>query len=314
MIVRNKYIIGLLTAVSFIVSSCENEAYELGELRTPSNLQISYVIAGADDTSPGGDGSGMVDFTGSADNAITTIFDFGDGKDIEVAPGGKISHQFTLTGLNSYNVTMHAVGTGGLTSSKTIAVEVISSFTDAEVELFLTGGDSKTWYWAADQPGHLGIGPDFVTAGDDQLIHTWPNWWSAPPFDKQATCLYDGEFVFALDGTKVTFEHKNVTEQAFFQGDNLDIVGGSEEGCYPYDFTGVKNVSFGPSSSIATIDGQYRGTSFFLSDGGFMGFYVGSSSYEIIDITENILEVRVESVGNPDHAWYHTFTNVKPTQ
>ena len=90
--------------------------------------------------------------------------------------------------------------------------------------------------------------------------------------------------------------------------------GFGDEGSYPFDIEGVKNVSFSPSSSIATIDGAYRGTTINYSDGGFMGFYAGTSEYEIIEITENVFKVRLQQANNPEYAWYHIFTNVKPEQ
>ncbi|MFC2080567.1 hypothetical protein ACFLRQ_03735, partial [Bacteroidota bacterium] len=267
-----------------------------------------------DDDNLYGDGSGMVNFTGTADNAFTTNYDFGDGSSIEVAPDGNISHVFSITGVKMYNVTLRAVGTGGLSSSKTIAIEVFSSFSDSVAIRYLTGGDSKSWYWAADQSGHISLGPNFLTADDEQNTHTWAYYWVGAPFEKSATTMYESEFIFAMDGENVTFEHKNASGKAFFQGDNLDIVGGAAEGDYEYDFSGVKNVSFGPASTIATIDGDYRGTMMNIGDGGFMGFYVGSSSYEIISINESQLKLRVESAGQPEHAWYHTFTDTKPVQ
>jgi beta-glucanase (GH16 family) len=41
-----------------------------------------------------------------------------------------------------------------------------------------------------------------------------------------------------------------------------------------------------------------------------MGWYVGKSEYEIIQVTDNILKVRIEE--DETFAWYHTFTSVKP--
>ena len=69
-----------------------------------------------------------------------------------------------------------------------------------------------------------------------------------------------------------------------------------------------------PSESIATIDGDYRGTTMTYSDGGFMGFYAGSSEYEIIEVSESLLRVRMVQANEPLFAWYHIFTNVKPEQ
>ena len=72
----------------------------------------------------------------------------------------------------------------------------------------------------------------------------------------------------------------------------------------------MKNVSFAPASSIATEAGGYRGTSMSFSDGGFMCWWVGKSEFEIIEVTDNILRVRIEEDGT--FAWYQTLTSIKP--
>jgi hypothetical protein len=41
-----------------------------------------------------------------------------------------------------------------------------------------------------------------------------------------------------------------------------------------------------------------------FSDGGFMGYYVGQSSYEILSITENRMAVRFVQANNTGLAWY----------
>jgi hypothetical protein len=46
-----------------------------------------------------------------------------------------------------------------------------------------------------------------------------------------------------------------------------------------------------------------------IADGGFMGYFVGASSYEILSITDNRMKVRVIQNGNPFLAWYHIFDN-----
>ena len=308
--IKNQTIATILMLLFILISSCQKDDYELGTLIVPTNVELNYEIAGADAENPYGDGSGVVNFTATAENEITYNYIFGDGKDNKIAPSGKTTHVFSKNGVNKYNVTVIAVGTGGMSSSKTIQIEVFSSFTDDEALNFLTGGDSKSWYWAADQPGHLGLGPnDQVYANNE---HTYAAWYNAAPFEKSASSLYESEFIFSLEGDNLTFEQINPTGEAFIQGVYAGELGLGEEGSYPFDIAGVKNVSFGPSSSIATEDGGYRGTTMSISDGGFMGFYAGSGTYEIIQITENILKVRVVQANEPLFAWYHIFTNVKP--
>lgn len=305
------YILVTLIGLVLFTSGCQKE-YELGELKTPTNVNITYEIVGADDENPNGDGSGLVNFTATANDAITFNFDFGDGKDSQISAEGKVTHQFSINGTIVYNVTVYAVGTGGITSSKSDQVEVFSSFSDDEAVQYLTGGSTKSWYWAADQMGHLGLGPnDQAYENGDE---SFPAWYQAAAWEKIESTLYDCEFVFTLDGNNVTFEQLNPSGEAFIQGVYSEELGLGAEGSYPWDIAGVKNVSLSPSSSIATEVGQYRGTTINYSDGGFMGFYAGSSQYEIMEITENILTVRMVQANEPLFAWYHIFTNVKPEQ
>jgi hypothetical protein len=307
----SQYILAALTGLLFITSGCQKD-YEMGDLITPTNVNLSFEIVGADAENPNGDGSGLVNFTATADNAITFNFDFGDGKDSQIAADGKITHQFSINGVNTYNVTVYAVGTGGITSSKSDQVEVFSSFSDDEAVQFLTGGSAKSWYWAADQMGHLGLGPNDQNYenGDE----SFPAWYQAAPWEKIESTLYLCEFVFTLTDGDLTFEQLNPSGEAFIQGIYSEELGLGPEGSYPWDIEGIKNVSLSPSSSIATEVGQYRGTTINFSDGGFMGFYAGSSEYEIIEVTENILRVRMVQANEPLFAWYHIFTNVRPEQ
>lgn len=302
----------LLLLLLLTAASCQKDDYQLGELMTPSNVTLNYDIVGMDNDNPNGDGSGSVTFTASADNAFTYFYNYNDGKDIEVAPNGSATHIFAVPGINTFDVMVTAVGSGGLTASTTVPVTVFSGFEDEEARQFLTGGSSKTWYWAADQNGHLGLGPNDKTyPGGD---HTYAQWYSAVPFEKSATSMYLSEFVFTINGDGLTFEQINPTDEAFIQGLYAAELGLGEEGSHPFDITGVKNVYFGEANTLATVDGGYRGTSMILSDGGFMGFYAGTSEYEIIQVTENILKVRLVQTNNTEFAWYHIFTNVKPAE
>ncbi len=309
----SQYVLAVFTGLLLIVSSCVKDEYDLGALVAPTNVNLSYEIVGVDEENPNGDGSGMVNFSVTADNAITYTFDFGDGSSPEVAASGRITKQFSINGLNTYNVTVSAVGTGGITSTKTDQVEVYSSFSDPDALQFLTGGSSKSWFWAADQPGHAGMGTQAEDYGN--LEYTWASWWQIGPFDSDKACMYDAEFVFTqTDAGGMTFEQ--ITGPAFVPGTYAGDIGVEGDVCHGDDVAtnlyGVKNVMFSPSTSRAAIDGQYRGTTMNFSDGGFMCWWVGTSEYDIIEVTENILRVRIKE--DDTNAWYHTFTNVKPEE
>lgn len=308
----SQYILVILFGVLLSTTGCQDDEIELGGLVAPTNLNVTYEIVGVDDQNPYGDGSGQVNFIATADNAITFTFDFGDGKDIEPVASGVVTHPFSINGTNIYNVTVNAVGTGGIVTSAVKQVEVFSDFQDEDALEYLTGGDSKTWYWASDLPAHAGMGPESDDYG--ALDFTWPNWWQIGAWDTEKECMYSAEFVFTKTATGLTFEQ--TTGSAFIPGAYADVIGVEGDMCYGEDVApdlyGVKVVTFSPSTSLASIAGGYRGTTMSFSDGGFMCWWVGASEYDIIEVSDNILHVRIKQ--DDDNAWYHIFTSEKPIQ
>jgi len=185
-----KYIITFLS-LALVLGSCEKETYEFGELVAPSNLVVTADIVGADATHPNGDGSGTVHFNVSADNAITYRFIY-DGAESTNALGTK-TYTFSTTGTKKYAVTVVAYGTGGVSSSKTVEVEVLVVYAPpADLLTMLTADSSRTWRLKAEASGHFGVGPaDAAT----------PEWWGAGPFDKDGFGAYDDRFIFNVNGS-----------------------------------------------------------------------------------------------------------------
>lgn len=308
----NLYLILTLVTVMLVFTACEKDEPELGDLIAPTGLTVSYEIQGVDAENPDGDGSGFVTFTANANNAITYTYDFGDGTDVKVAPDGNITYRFSTNGIVTYNVTVNAVGTGGIQTNKMEPVKVFSSFEDEEALEFLTGGSSKSWFWAADQLGHAGLGP--VTEDYGGAEFTWPNWWQIGAWDTEKACMYDAEFVFTKTTNGLTFEQ--ISGPAFVPGAYAGVIGVEGDVCHSTDVVpdlyGVKTVTFSPSSTLAAEVGDYRGTAFTISDNGTMSWWVGTSTYDIISISESELKVRIEQ--DDTFAWYHTFVSEKPVQ
>lgn len=316
-----KYYIGFVLSMALLFTSCQDDDSTIGDIVVPTGVTISAEIVGQDADNPFGDGSGIVNFTSTADNEITYQFNFGDGK-TGVAPSGETVHRFTQTGINTYTVVASAVGAGGVMSSTSMDVEVYSSFSDEEAENLLSGelvGDSKTWYWAANLPLHVGLGPVEDDYGNGEFAYE--AWWNGiGAWDEEKYCMYSNEFVFTRGETGLTFEQ--TVGPAFVPGTYSDVLGVAGDTCHDESVVpsmfGVKNVSFLPSTSKAALEGSYneeayRQSSFEISDGGFMGWYVGSSTYDIISVTEDELRVRIIQEGN-GFAWYQLFTSNKPVE
>jgi hypothetical protein len=178
-----------------LVGSCQEDDKTFGDIVTPTNLTITYDIVGKDTDNPNGDGTGKVNLKAVADNASTYKYYFSDETNAS-SPTGEYTKQFTKNGVNTYTVTVVAYGTGGNSTTASIDVTVLSNFSDPEAVQFLTGGASKTWYWAASKPGHLGVGPN--DASDAGYI---PQYYAAGPFEKAgAACFYQEKLVFTKDG------------------------------------------------------------------------------------------------------------------
>jgi beta-glucanase (GH16 family) len=311
-----KIVLNIITIFSLLLMvNCQEDNYSFGALDAPSNFKITVEIVGVTDQTPFGDGSGKVKFTTTADNAISYKYSYGDGV-TETSPGGVAEHAFTTVGVNTYTVTIIASGKGGLSSNTTVDVKVLSNFSDEKSTNLLTGGTAtgKKWYLAAGEKGHLGVGQN----DGDATKNYFANYYQAGPFEKSATCFYDGDYTFALVGGKIEFKQDN-KGNTFFQNSYKSVGGGTNGGddqCLPYSTAGTKIVALSPSTSVVSKNPeaakQSTGTVMNFSDGGFMGYYAGATQYEILSLTENRMVVRFVQANNTALAWYQIFTTSPP--
>ncbi len=302
----------------FLFVNCQEDNATFGSVVTPTNLQITYDIVGKTAAEPNGDGSGLVNFTATAANAISYKFEFGDTTTASV-PGGICQKRYNLNGVHTYSVTVIATGKGGVSTTKTIEIDVLSNFTDDEAVQFLTGGGSRNWYVSASELGHLGVGPNSDNAEQNYFGY----YYLAQPWEKagsaDSNCLYNAVMTFSKVGNALKYTQNN-GGSTFFNKDYQSLVGGSAgyDFCYSYDASGEKNVSLAPSESVIMQNPDHatetRGTVMNFSDNGFLAYYVGSNSYEILSITDNRMKVRVLQGNNTALAWYLTLTTIPPVQ
>ena len=306
-----------LASILLVVVSCQEDSETFGAINTPVNLVVNSVIEGATIADPYGDGSGQVNFVATAANAISYKYIFSDGTSLN-SPSGVLEYRFKTNGIIEYTVTVLASGKGGVITSTSFNLTVFTDFSDEQAITFLTGGSSKKWYWSAGEQGHLGVGQN----NNDNTGNYYANYYQAAPFEKAAStdsdCLYENELTFSLDNGELKYELDN-GGRTFFNNAYKDVGGGTTGGddlCLAFPTAGLKTVSLSPSESFvaSTIPAETRGTMLNFSDNGFMGYYIGQSSYEILSITENRLYVRAVMGNNPALAWYHIFTTTPPTQ
>ncbi|MFP5438188.1 MAG: family 16 glycosylhydrolase [Bacteroidia bacterium] len=304
-------IFGTLVLLLAFVAACQDDDSKFGSLDAPANLQISYEIVGKTAENPNGDGSGNVVLHASADGAITYKFVYSSGSP-DVNGTGTLTKRFTQSGIHSYEVTVIATGKGGVATTGSIIIEdLLSTFDDPETVTKLTGDSAKTWYWSATEVGHLGVGPNTATGNN-----YWAEWYQAQPFEKAASaasaCLYNNKLTFTKEGNFIRYKLDN-GGTTFFNAGYVGVAGGTqtEDTCLAYDTSAQKTVSLEPANSFVAAE-HTTGTQMTISDNGFMGYYIGTSTYEILEISDNRMVVRAVQGNNTGLAWYHIFTTQDP--
>lgn len=270
------YSIICILSLQMILSSCKEDEYTLGDPPVAEDADFSYTISTESDN--------IINLTSSS-GAFLKKWDFGNG---ETAEGNNVQVTYPFQGTYEITLTVYTSG-GSATSKKTIEIEETDLSLLRPVYSLLTGGNSKTWVIAKDVTGHMGIGPSTGNA---------PIWWAAPPNDKSDVGLYDDKYTFVLNG--LHFDHET----------NGDIyVNGGHRANFPtaYQNKGDYTVPnyFAPDNlrwSVVTIDGKDYIN---ISGNGFIGFYCGTSRFEILRITENELDLKYIDGGTPANAWFH---------
>ena len=111
---HSSYMFLLLSLLT--ICSCDKKNANDGVVKNaPTNLTVAAVVST--------DGSGKVDFTASAENAVSYLFEFGNGE-VAYSTNGKTTYLYKSNGTNSYNVTVTAKSGQNIAAQKTIQVLV----------------------------------------------------------------------------------------------------------------------------------------------------------------------------------------------
>ncbi|WP_298421938.1 glycoside hydrolase family 16 protein [uncultured Kordia sp.] len=304
-----KYILTSLLGILLLTVSCQDDEATVGDLLTPTNLQVTATIVGQDANNPNGDGSGVVSFNASADDTISYRFVY-EGNE-QTNSVGEASFIFSNLGVNSYTVTVIAYGTGGNATSTTITVEVLATYAPpAELIDKLVGNGSRSWRIKSEQQGHFGLGPVGGTVPTE--------WYGAGPDEKATVGMYDDRYVFNSDGT-FTFVTDNTnddptmdTSGTVFGRDGLiNELGGSGGTINGAD---VENLPFNDFSETWALIAPGGVETITLTGDGFIGYYTGGAhTYEIFDRSvPNELILRTTD-GNGEFDWWFIITSAEPS-
>ena len=122
----------------------------------PTNLTVIITIVGASDTQPGGDGSGMVQVSAYAEDAVRYAYRF-DGGELEETTSRTMNHTFDREGTHSYSIDVFAYSNSGESISKTSEVTIFRGTLEEEAG---EGGEEATLVFA-DEFDYEGS-PDFA--------------------------------------------------------------------------------------------------------------------------------------------------------
>ena len=302
----------VIAALVLIYSACKKQEYSMGDLTAPSNIVITTEVVGQDATHPNGDGSGNVNITITANNALAYKVGYNALKssDYVIIPSsGKVTKKFTKTGVNTYAISVIVFGKGGSSSTANSEVTVRSDFTpDPALVAAITGSGSKTWVVDKDIPAHFGVGPWSVES-------IRPEWWAGAVDEKLSCCpcFYSATFTFTKTASG-TYNLKVTTDGAFTKTGTLagglpGIPASGAEGCYDYP-GGTTDFSFVPASSGAPVSPSIPAnspstqTSILLSGvETYIGYGACLKEYEVLTFTENTLYLRVQGTETAN-AWY----------
>lgn len=287
---KNLKYLSLLNLFMIVFTACEEDSYEFGPITSPTNLQVNVEIVGSSTENPNGDGTGVVYFTASAENAISYEFII-EGESIAVTTSGILEHTFYTVGVNSYEVIVIASGTAGNSTSTALSVEVLATYAPpAELVEALTGGSSKTWRVKSDVQNHFGLGPP------GGLIPC--EWYGAGPEEKTGVGTYDDRWIINSDGTINHVTNGNIfgrTAQvhADLGNNGTGSIDGADILNYEYaDYT---------ENWVITDPGQI---SINLSGKMFFTYYTGGDHvYEIWDYNDNELYLKTLD-GAAEFTWW----------
>ncbi len=292
-----KYSLYAFIAIS-VIASCdpqEKDDYSLGAAPQESQLAFSATpMTGKPNT---------IELKNESGVPGVATWELGNGV---TSKGPEVKAEYPFAG--TYTITMTLYTTGGSVSiTKTITIDQDDmSLLDTPMYNALTGGASnlegKTWVFDQYHDGHFGVGPADGSS---------PDWWSCPAEGKVGSSLYTQEFTFTQVGVKLEWKNNgyiytNEPGKNALGGEFIENPGGV--GDFDVKYATKDNYTFSLNETERTIT---------LNGGAFFGFYTGTSTYQILSLTNDELYVKNISGVEPGNGWWLRFVpkenNLKPS-
>ena len=287
---KNLKYLSILFLSLVVLTACEEDSYEFGPIISPSNLQVDIDIVGTNAENPFGDGSGIVNFIATANNAISYEFII-NGETIAITTSGILQQAFYNVGVNSYDGVVIATGTAGNATSLAFSFEVLATYEPpAELIQALTGGGSKTWRVKSEVTNHFGLGP---VGGTEPC-----QWYGAGVEEKTGTGSYDDRWIISSEGTINHITNGTIFGRtAQVHADLGDNGSGGQDG---FDILNYEYADY-TENWVITDPGQI---SISLTGDAFFTYYTGGNHiYEIYDYNENELYLKTID-GATEFTWW----------
>lgn len=256
----------------------------IGSTPTAADVKFTYTY---DASNPN-----IVNFTSTSDG-FKALWDFGNGA---TAEGEKVTGRFPIKGDYTVKLTIFTKA-GSAAAEQIVKIEQTNPIMLNVPEYnFLTGGadqlEGKTWVVDRTNKGHLGVGPSSSQS---------PDWYAAAPDDKAGKGLYDDEMTFKLSGFGFSY---TPNENVYVNGGAASAFPGAVKENDGADYLAPYTPPTNMTWSLAEVStGKWQLT----INGGFLGYYTGVSTYEILSINENEMYVRFGQADNAGNAWYQKF-------
>ena len=280
------------------LNGCQEEEPKLETLLVPTNLNIVTQIED--------DESGNVTVTATADDALNIHVVFKENAEpVVVSPGEPAKFQYIQSGEYSQIITVIAYGPGGISTSKTVTVDLsVKLLIDPDILRKIGGDGSKRWVWNKEETGHWGA---------DAAFNEENNGYKAPP-NSINPCAYDDVLIFGYD------DDDNYTYQMELGENNESLVGWADvQYFFPdsnptqfvdecHDIT-VTNPKIETDTSFLIFRGE-DGELYIQVENSTLSFWSGAQVYKILELSDNLLSVR--GVHKPilediEIAYYHEF-------
>lgn len=302
--IKNIFKSGIFALITlFALTACDpqdGDDYSMGALDTITENQVSFSYAPTDKS------TNEIRFTVNVDSKVPTSVLWNLGNDVETKERNPIG-QYPYAGDYTVILTVYASDGTSITKSQILHLENNDfSLLDTPGYRNLTGGadnvEGKTWVLDQYNGGHFGVFPTDLS---------WS--WYAGANEKDGSSLYTQEFTFIQTGTKLYWKNNGYiyTNQAGVNA--LASLGYTNSHSTPVDDF---DVEYSPAPGGYTFILNENDNTLTFTGGAFFGFYAGTSTYNIVELTEDVLEVTCVSTLESNNNWSFRFIpkdkNVKP--